>query len=130
MSTPDRPDPGPEYVTAIEQALAVVWEPRCTTPRASLRPAPRTTPAPRTRLAVARRAIRTALPTVLALAALAGGSLLGAAVVVDWWAPTTGPSACSEVALPLVLGVVVLGVLGLAGSVVRELRARREGSAP
>jgi hypothetical protein len=138
-----------EYVAAVDQALGVantsahdrgferarltqwgsphidahehlVWS--AANPRLS---APRHARAPRTTLW--RIAIRAAARTLLAFAALAAFGVYGAAVLVDWFAPSGASTACTQVALPLVVGVAALAALGLAGAVVREVAERRRG---
>lgn len=118
----------PEYVAAVDQALDVANTP---TPAQSL-PAgyviyrlPK--PGWSRRAALARGALRTAVRTLVAFAAIAGVGVLGAAVLVDWFAPTAGPSACSQVALPLVVSTAALAVIGLAGAIVGRVSRRRRG---
>lgn len=119
-------DCSPEYVAAIEQALAAVYEPHTHTPAPPAPHRPTRRGHHRTMWTAAWRGARSGLLYVAALAALVvlGGQI--AAVLVDWFAPSAGRSACSEVALPLVVAVGLLAVVGLAGAAVREIgRTRR-----
>lgn len=127
----------PEYVAAVEEALVTVAEPRAMTAadalaaeveweRALAHPRPVVRgPAPRARVwAAVARGVRSGL----AYASVLAVGVLAAAVLVDWWAPTAGPSVCRDVALPLVLAVAFLAVLGLVGAAVHEAGSRRRRS--
>gem|GEM_PF-3645684 len=72
-------------------------------------------------------ACRTALRTLIAFASVAAIGVLGAAVLVDWFAPTAGPSTCRQVALPLLVMVAALAVIGLIGTVVTRVTGHRGG---
>lgn len=123
-------DCSPDYLGAVDDVLALNPHARRRPPAPASPTAP-TQAAPdlpaRAVWAAIGRGIRSGLVWVLALAALLVIGVQGGAAVVDWWAPTAGPSACSEVVLPMAVMLLVLAVVGLAGAVVREIAADRRG---
>lgn len=48
-------------------------------------------------------------------------------MLVDWFAPSAGASACSQVALPLVVMVAVLAAIGLVGAIATAAAGHRRG---
>lgn len=116
-----------DYLAAVDEALALAAVagprrlPSGVFSRVVVEPAP-----PRVAAAVWRGVCR-ALFTLGALASLGVFGVLGAAVLVDWFAPSPDQSACSQVALSVVVVVGVLAVVGLVGVVVRGVAAWHRG---
>lgn len=126
----------PAYVADVDQALAIIAADRAAHPRTAQRvgttprPSPAIAATPASLWAAAWRGVRSGVLTVAALAGIAVVGVQGAAVLVDWWAPTASPSACADVVLPIGVVLVVLAVLGLAGAVVREISDGRRRRSP
>lgn len=118
----------PEYVAAVDEALDVANTPATALPLPTgLLVYRLPEPAWYQRGGLLRVALRTALRTLVAFASIAAIGVLGAAVLVDWFAPTAGPSACSAVQTFLVARGHSVGPDGVDG---RGLYSNAGGRTP